>query len=256
MTLHPRPLLRLAAAVLTASALTATETDERIVTAAQGTYTFKTYLKGDQIMVISRNGAVTLTGKVQDVFHRDLAAETLAGLPGVKSVNNQLSLVGEPSVIGPDAKLRARVQAALLLHRGLSGIGAKVLVKEGQVTLQGEAHSAVQKVLATEYVKGLDGVAGVSNEMTVAKGPHPKRKAIRKKIDDASVTAQVKLALLFNRSTSAIHTKVRTDNGVVTLAGTAGSQAEKDLVTRIVGNLEGIQKVRNRMTVGNILHTP
>jgi osmotically-inducible protein OsmY len=49
---------------------------------------------------------------------------------------------------------------------------------------------------------------------------------------------------------------VRTDNGVVTLAGTAGSQAEKDLVTRIVGNLEGIQKVRNRMTVGNILHTP
>ena len=249
MTLHPRPLLRLAAAVLTASALTATETDERIVTAAQGTYNFKTYLKGDQIMVISRNGAVTLTGKVQDVFHRDLAAETLAGLPGVKSVNNQLSLVGEPSVIGPDAKLRARVQAALLLHRGLSGIGAKVLVKEGQVTLQGEAHSAVQKVLATEYVKGLDGVAGVSNEMTVAKGPHPKRKAIRKKIDDASVTAQVKLALLFN-------TKVRTDNGVVTLAGTAGSQAEKDLVTRIVGNLEGIQKVRNRMTVGNILHTP
>jgi osmotically-inducible protein OsmY len=256
MNLHARPLIRLAAAVLAATALAATEMDERIVTAAQGSYNFKTYLKDDQIMVISRHGAVTLTGKVQDAFHRDLAAETLAGLPGVKSVNNQLSLVGEPSVTDPDARLRARVQAALLLHRGLSGTGTRVTVKEGRVTLQGEAQNAAQKALATEYVQGLDGVAGVSNEMTVAKGPHPKRKAIRTKIDDASVTAQVKLALLFNRSTSAMNTKVRTDNGVVTLAGIAGSQAEKDLVTRIVGNLDGIRQVRNRMTVGNILHTP
>jgi osmotically-inducible protein OsmY len=234
--------------VATCPTLKATETDERIITTARNSYNFKTYLKDDKINIVSKSGAVTLTGKVQDEFRRALAEETLAGLPGVKSVNNQLSLVGEPSLINPDATLRARVQAALLFHRRLSAARTKVLVDNGVVTLQGEADSAAQKNLATEYVKGLDGVADVKNEMTVA-GEHRRRKEIRKKIDDASLTAQIKLALLFNKSTSAVHTKVHTENGTVSLTGTAKSQAEKDLVTRIVQNIEGVRKVRNQMTV-------
>jgi osmotically-inducible protein OsmY len=241
---------RLATVVLVAPvvALHATEMDERIIATARGSYHFKTYLKDDRIRIVSKAGAVTLTGQAQDEFHRDLAQETLAGLPGVKSVNNQLSLVGEPSLINPDATLRAKVQAALLFHRGLSTARTQVLVENGAVTLKGEAETNAQKNLATEYVKGLDGVVRVDNQMTVA-SQHPKRKTIRKKIDDASMTAQVKMALLLNKSTSAIHTKVHTDNGVVTLTGAATSQAEKDLVTRIVKNIEGYRSVRNRMTI-------
>jgi len=249
MTLQTSIPLCLATVVLVASchALNATETDERIISTARGSYNFMTYLKDDKINLVSKSGAVTLTGHVQDEFHRSLAEETLAGLPGVRSVNNQLSLAGN-SMITPDATLKARVEAALLFHRQLNADKPGVQVAGGVVTLRGEAESEARKSLATEYVKGLDGVARVSNEMTVA-GEHPKRKAIRKKIDDASITAQVKLALLFNKATSALHTKVRTDNGVVSLTGSARSQAEKLLVTRIVKNTEGIRRVHNQMTV-------
>ena len=121
-------------------------------------------------------------------------------------------------------------------------------VDGGVVTLRGEADSEAQKRLASAYVKGLDGVARVDNQMTVA-GDHPRRGEIHRKIDDASITAQIKMALLFNRATSALKTKVRTDNGVVTLTGAAKSKAEKDLVTRIARNIQGIRMVRNRMTV-------
>lgn len=250
MSFRLRHPFHLPALVLAASCplLAATAMDDRIVAAARASYHFNTYLKDDNIVIACKHGAVTLTGKVLDEFHRDLAGETLAGLPGVKSVNNQLSLAQEPGGNNPDAALRARVQAALLFHRRLSAAGTTVEAHNGVVTLRGEAESQAQKDLATEYVKGLEGVARVINDMTVA-GEHAKRKALRKKIDDASITAQVKMALLFNKATSALHTKVRTENGVVSLTGPARSRAEKERVTRIVRNIEGIRRVRNLMTI-------
>jgi osmotically-inducible protein OsmY len=251
MTFPLRTPSRLAAVVLIAAMapLAATETDDRIVAAAQGSYNFKTYLKDDKVNIVCKSGAVTLTGSVFDEFHRAIAEETLAGLPGVKSVNNQLNVLGEPNGITVDGSLKAKVQVALLFHRNLSAVSTQVFVDKGVVTLRGEAGSQAQKDLATEYVKGLDGVVRVVNEMTVVNDPHRKRKALRKKIDDASITAQVKMALLFNKATSAIHTKVRTENGIVVLTGTAQSRAEKNRVTRIVRNIEGVEGVRNQMTV-------
>jgi hyperosmotically inducible periplasmic protein len=69
------------------------------------------------------------------------------------------------------------------------------------------------------------------------------------KIDDASITAQVKMALLFHRSTSALQTKVETKHGVVTLGGKARNAAEKDLVSKLVTDIKGVKSVNNRMTI-------
>jgi len=245
------PCLRSAAMALAAAftLLQASGTDDRIVQAAKGSYNFRTYLKDDDIRIAARSGAVTLTGQVLDALHRSVAEDTVAGLPGVRSVNNQLSLKESPGGLQPDALLRAKVQAALVFHRDLSAARTEVAVDQGVVTLRGEAASKAQKDRAGEYVKGLDGVTGVVNEMAVAAEPHPRRKAIRKKIDDASITAQVKLALLFNRSTSALRTRVHTENGVVFLTGQAASRAERDRVKGIVQNIEGIRGVRNQITI-------
>jgi hyperosmotically inducible periplasmic protein len=69
------------------------------------------------------------------------------------------------------------------------------------------------------------------------------------KIDDASITAQVKMTLLFHRSTSALNTKVETNDGVVTMSGKARNAAEKDLVTKLVNDVNGVKSVNNRMTI-------
>jgi osmotically-inducible protein OsmY len=71
----------------------------------------------------------------------------------------------------------------------------------------------------------------VKNEMTVAKTSTEPSQSIGEKIDDASITAQVKSSLLSHRSTSSLRTKVETTDGVVTLHGTAKNAAEKSLVT-------------------------
>ena len=69
------------------------------------------------------------------------------------------------------------------------------------------------------------------------------------KIDDASITAQAKMALLFHRSTSALKTSVTTKDGIVTLSGKAANSAEKGLVTKLVSDIHGVNRVVNDMTV-------
>jgi osmotically-inducible protein OsmY len=69
------------------------------------------------------------------------------------------------------------------------------------------------------------------------------------KIDDASISAQVNMSLLNHRSTSVINTTVQTKRGVVTVGGKAKSAAEKNLVTKLIADINGVTDVKNRMTI-------
>jgi osmotically-inducible protein OsmY len=178
-----------------------------------------------------------------------LAEKTVESLGGVKSVDNRLEVKGERPAEKSDPWLKAKVKGALLFHRNVSATKTEVEVKDGIATLRGEASSEAQKELTTEYVKGVEGVKDVRNEMTVSKSGKKTSEKMSGKIDDASVTAQVKLTLLYHRSTSAMKTKVETKDGVVTLGGKAKNEAEKDLVTKLVTDIKGVKSVKNQMTV-------
>jgi osmotically-inducible protein OsmY len=43
--------------------------------------------------------------------------------------------------------------------------------------------------------------------------------------------------------------KIQSKDGVVTVSGTARNAAEKDLVTKLAGDVNGVNTVRNRMTI-------
>ena len=85
--------------------------------------------------------------------------------------------------------------------------------------------------------------------MTIAQTPAVSGETIGDKIDDASITAQVKSALLSHHSTSAIHTGVSTTDGIVTVTGIAKNEAEKSLVTKLATDINGVTSVVNNMTV-------
>jgi osmotically-inducible protein OsmY len=226
----------------------ASKMDDRIESSAKKSYVFKTYLKGDDIKIQSKDGVVTLTGSVSEESHRSLAQETVAGLPGVKTVDNRLEVKGERPAENSDAWLMMKVKTTLLFHRSVSASKTEVDVKDGIVTLRGEAASQAQKELTTEYAKDVDGVKDVKNEMVVSM-PSKKTETVGDKIDDASITALVKLTLLNHRSTSALNTSVTTKNGVVTLGGKAKNATEKDLATKLANDVNGVKSVKNRMTI-------
>lgn len=234
--------------LISSSPLRASETDDRIESSTAKSHVFKTYLKNDSIKTESKNGIVTLTGTVAESSHKSLAENTVESLPGVKSVDNQLVVSGTEPAEHSDTWINAKVKSTLLFHRNVSAT-TSVYVKDGVVTLQGVASSQAEKELTTEYAQDVDNVKEVKNNMTIAATPGNATPTMGDKIDDASITAQVKSALLSHRSTSALHTKVSTTDGVVTLSGAAKNDAEKSLVTKITSDINGVISVINNMTV-------
>ena len=229
--------------LITTSPVRATEMDDRIESAAAKSHVFKTYLKDDAIKTESKDGVVTLTGTVAEASHKSLAENTVESLPGVKSVDNQLKVTSAEPKEHSDTWISMKVKSNLLFHRNVSASGTTVYVKDGVVTLQGEASSFAQKELTTEYAQDIDNVKEVKNNMTIAKLPVAPKETLGEKIDDASITAQVKAALLSHRSTSALKTSVSTTDGVVTVGGIAKNDAEKSLVTKLATDINGVVSV-------------
>ncbi len=245
--------ITLAIAMLTlasgGASLMASETDDRIEATFTQTHVYKTYLKDDTVTVRSKDGTVTLTGLVADEAHRSLASETAAGLPGVTRVDNQLQTRDQAAGSNTDEWIRRKVSLTLLLHRNVSSGKTTVAVRDGFVTLTGEAISAGQRDLTTEYTKDIDGVKDVRNNMTVAAVAEPTLRTVTESIDDASIAGQVRFALTTHRSSSALKIIVDVRNGVVGLTGIANNEAEKTLVTKLVTDIQGVNSVHNQMTI-------
>jgi osmotically-inducible protein OsmY len=210
---------------------------------------FTNYLQGDDIKIESKDGAVTLTGIIVEYFHRSLAEVTVRDISGVRSVDNRLEVKGAAPTANSDAWFRDKVKAALMFHRSLSASTTEVDVKDGIVTLRGTAVSQAQKELTAVYARDVEGVKDVKNELTATASLEKRPQTTTEKIDDVSIAALVRMALLVHHSTSALYTTVATKRGVVTIGGKAGNAAEKDLVTNLVNDVTGVKSVKNLMTI-------
>jgi hyperosmotically inducible protein len=253
--------LALGALVPTATTLRAEDRDDKIEDAYKNSYVYRTQLRDSDISISSHNGTVTLKGTVESADQRRLAEDTAQGLPGVNRVDDMLKVRNEPKESSDDW-IALKVRGALLFHRNVSISDTKVTVMNGVVTLTGLASSEAEKALATEYASDVKGVQKVDNRIEVGtrraeivepSGPTHRASAsdrtVGEKIDDASITAQLKYALGVRRSTSALKTDISTHDGVVRITGEAQNGAEKDLVTQLAKNIDGVREVRNEMSV-------
>jgi osmotically-inducible protein OsmY len=222
-------------------------TDRKIEDAAKASYTYRTVLE-DHVKVKAHDGVVTLTGTVQDREDRDLAADTVENLPGVVSVNNEVK-VESTYPEHSDAWMALKIRGRLLVKGNVSATNTKVAVTDGNVILTGTADNPAQKDLTEAYTKDIDGVKSVKNDLVVTN--RVTGESVGETIDDASITSQVKFALLSHKSTSALKTKVVTTDGVVRLTGEANSDAEKSLVTKLATDVRGVKSVTNDVIVRN-----
>ena len=228
-----------------AALLASADVDRKIEEAAKESYNFRAVLVA-RVDVTCRDGVVTLTGSVPDREQRDLAGDTVAELPGVVRVENDIVIApGAPEHSDPWIALSVRT--TLLLRPHVSGTATTVEVSNGVVTLKGTAANAAQRELTEEYAKEVEGVKAVANQIVVV--PNAPSETVGEDIDDASITGQLKLELLSHSATSALNTKVSTENGLVKITGNADSDAEKALVTELASTIRGVKSVENDMTV-------
>lgn len=68
-------------------------------------------------------------------------------------------------------------------------------------------------------------------------------------IDDASITAAVKVSLAFQSGVRAIGVDVDTRQGTVTLSGEVGSEAERQLAVKVAEDVGGVKEVVNHLEI-------
>lgn len=122
-----------------------------------------------------KNGAVTLTGKVESNVDKALAEELIENLDGVTKVDNQLTVMATDKQGGAndnsglkDAKIATVVKTRLLFEAEVSGSAIDVDAKNGVVTLQGEVESDAEKDLAIAIAKNTNDVSRVIDKLQVA----------------------------------------------------------------------------------------
>lgn len=228
--------------------LASPETDRKIEEAARASYNYRTVLE-DHVKVKAQDGIVTLTGTVQDNSEKALAVDTVENLPGVTRVKNNLAVKSSYPEYSDDW-MALKIRSRLLVKANVSAATTKVEVKDGVVTLSGTANNVAQKELTAIYAADIDHVKSVRNEIVVRNSP-PEEETLAEKVDDASITSQVKFALLTHKSTSAVQTKVATQDGVVTVSGVAANDAERSIVSKLASDVRGVRSVTNNMSVKN-----
>lgn len=194
------------------------------------------------------------SNKLRNAIRTTILAASIAVTPIALADNSQYDTDDKLK----DAWLDGKVETALLVNRHLNNFTIDTDVKARTVMLSGTVNSEIDKELAGEIAKGIEGVAKVENNLTVEKpekmnhgehADHDSERSFSNWYNDATTTAAIKSKLLWNGETSGLKVNVDTMYGEVTLKGNVSSSAEKDLVEKIAENTDGVRSVDNQLQV-------
>ena len=153
-----------------------------------------------------------------------------------------------------DTWLQAKLGTTMLLNRHLSLFDINVDVRDQVAYLDGAVESAVEKDLAEQVAKSIEGIKDVKNDIKIAANSVSKEQMARERtfsqvIDDLTTTASIKSQLLVNSNTKAIGIDVDTFKNTVTLKGTVKTDKESSLIEQIAKNTDGVKDVNNQLRV-------
>jgi hyperosmotically inducible periplasmic protein len=161
-------------------------------------------------------------------------------------------LAAQEAAEGSDLWIESQLTTTYTLNEHLNPLDIGVKVKDGVVTLSGAVENDVEKDLAGEIAKGVDGVKKVRNNIEtqpLARTEPSKLSGYMDTVNDATITARVKSNLLWNKNTDGLDIGVDTKNGVVTLAGTVKSSIQRDLAVQMARNTSGVRKVVDKLKI-------
>jgi osmotically-inducible protein OsmY len=174
-------------------------------------------------------------------FCPSLAAEKTAG-------------IGMAAEQQSDGWVKAKLVTTYTLNPNLNPFDIDVDVEGGIVTLGGKVESSVEKDLAVEIAKGVNGVKEVRDNLVIepeAEVSETNKTNFSQMVKDATISARVKTRLLWNRNTEGLNIDVGTQNGEVVLSGRTESAIKRDLAVQIAKNTSGVKKVVDKLQVTN-----
>lgn len=200
---------------------------------------FDPRLNAADIAVAASDGVVTLRGSVPSLTQKWQAIEDVKNVRGVGGIADEL-LVDLPSEHQRTDVDIARAIAMRLDSSAVVPSSVKFVVKNGTVTLSGEVAWHFQRDEAVREVRGILGVRGVVDTISIQAAPPPSEDEVRRRIQS-----------MFARTADidANGIRISVDNGTVTLRGSVRSWLERDKATQAVWSFRGVSRLDNRIEV-------
>ena len=195
-------------------------------------------LNAAEIGVKVKDGIVTLTGTVDSYAKKYEAEDAAKNVAGVKAVVEKIDVKLAHWGKTTDAEIATEVLNAFKWNWRIPNDKVKVKVESGWVTLEGELNWNYQREAATDAVKNLLGVIGVSNNLKIKSETH-----------DAVEKMDIESALRRNWSINDDDIEVEVSGTTVTLTGTVKSWYQRDEAEKIVWNAPGVWSVDNELVV-------
>lgn len=235
------------------------------------------------------SGAVTLRGEVESEKAKAEAERIARSTEGVTAVTNQIRIAAakdaqpaaaaadqrapeaaragdaKDDVDEPDGWVTAKIQAKYFMDSEVKGHEINVDTNDGVVTLRGEVESEAQRRQAVALARNTEGVQSVTDQLKVvpddsdrpaaatareaeAKSKDTARDA-KQAVDDTWVTTKIQSKFFLDSDVKGRDINVNTNGGVVTLAGTVQSDAERRTAEMIARETTGVTQVVNQLKV-------
>ncbi|MGO4918005.1 BON domain-containing protein [Maribacter spongiicola] len=214
------------------------KTDAKIKLDVQDELSWEPSIDETKIGVAVDEGIVTLSGEV-DSFSKKLAAEKAAKrVSGVKGVAEDIVVKYPSSIDKSDTDIAKAAVEALEWHSSVPDNAVIVKVENGWVYLTGEVKWSYQKYSASNAIKNLVGVKGVSNNIKLKQTVKPV--LVKDTIEEA-----------FERSAriDAKSIVVTADGSTVTLSGKVHSIKEKEEAEKAAYRAPGVLDVVNKLKI-------
>jgi len=152
-----------------------------------------------------------------------------------------------------DSAITTKIKAKFAKDKQVSAMDISVDTDDkGVVTLTGNAKSKAEAAKAGKIAHDTKGVHAVKNDIVVgdAGGKKTMAESVKENVGDAVITTKIKGEFAKDKTVSAMHIKVETDDkGAVTLSGNARSKAEADQAVRIARETKGVTSVKSDILV-------
>jgi osmotically-inducible protein OsmY len=190
------------------------------------------------VAVTVKSGVVTLAGFMPSYLQKYQAEKDAKRVQGVVGVANDIQVRLPQVDQRPDPDIARDAVAALKLQLPYSYQNFKVIVRDGWVTLEGEAEWHYQMAKAEAAVRGIQGVKGVVNTIQVK--PKVPAEEVKRKIEEA---------LKRSAELDAARIQVEASDGEVVLKGTVHSWFEREQAERAAWQAPGVRKVEDRIVI-------